>query len=112
MLLCIATSSRCYSPSAVTAQVGCMQVNLLVAEVLSVLPHPNADRLHVVTVDAGNSTVKVCHCGCSSHWGSALTAVLTFMGKLQVVTSAPNVRQGMKVVLAVRTAPKLALAAL
>lgn len=104
----------CASPPvhAVTAQVGCVQVNLLVAEVLSVLPHPNADRLRVVTVDAGNSTVEVRQCACSPHRGSAVTAVLTFRGKRQVVTNAPNVRQGMKVVLAVRTAPKLALTAM
>ncbi len=35
------------------------QAKMLVAEVLSVEPHPSADRLRVVTVDTGSRTVKV-----------------------------------------------------
>ena len=37
----------------------CAQAKMLVAEVLSVEPHPSADRLRVVTVDTGSRTVKV-----------------------------------------------------
>lgn len=56
----------------------CLQgPGLVVAEILSVDPHPKADRLRVVTLDAGGS------------------------GTVKVVTNAPNVEEGMKVVLAV-----------
>ena len=47
-----------------------------VAYVLSVNPHPNADRLRLCKVDAGNGEM------------------------LEVVCGAPNVRSGMKAVLA------------
>ena len=51
---------------------------MVVAEVMSVAPHPKADRLRVCQVDAGGAaTVKV-------------------------VTNAVNVEEGMKVVFAVR----------
>ena len=50
---------------------------LVVAEVLSVDPHPKADRLRVCTLDAGGSS------------------------PVKVVTNAPNVEEGMKVVFAV-----------
>lgn len=46
--------------------------NVVVAEVLEVLPHPNADRLRVCSVNAGNST-------------------------LTIVCGAPNVRTGIRV---------------
>src|SRR3989304_9611663 len=46
-----------------------------VAHVLEVRPHPNADRLRLCTVDTGSGT-------------------------LEVVCGAPNVRKGMKAVLA------------
>ncbi len=49
----------------------------MVAEVLSVDPHPKADRLRVVSLDAGGSA------------------------RVRVVTNAPNVEEGMKVVFAV-----------
>ncbi|GAB4816828.1 hypothetical protein N2152v2_003874 [Parachlorella kessleri] len=50
--------------------------SLVVAEVLSVDPHPKADRLRVCTLDAGGSS------------------------PVKVVTNAPNVEEGMKVVFA------------
>ncbi len=49
--------------------------NVLVAEVLAVNPHPNADRLTICTVSTGNQ-------------------------QLEVVCGAPNVRKGLKVPLA------------
>ena len=52
-----------------------------VAEVLSVSPHPKADRLRVCQVDAGG------------------------VGTAKVVTNAANVEEGMKVVFAVSEAP-------
>jgi phenylalanyl-tRNA synthetase beta chain len=54
---------------------GAMSADLVVAEVLSVEKHPNADKLTVCRVKAGSDTV-------------------------QVVCGAPNVRAGMKAVLA------------
>lgn len=50
---------------------------LVVAEILSVDPHPKADRLHLVTLDAGGSgTVKVRVLGRSSgvRWGTSEAA--------------------------------------
>ena len=55
--------------------VGAKLADVVVAEILSVDKHPNADKLTVCTVDAGK-------------------------GKLKVVCGAPNVRVGMKVPLA------------
>ena len=55
--------------------VGVKLAGVVVAEVLEVAKHPNADKLTVCTVDAGK-------------------------GKLQVVCGAPNVRVGMKAPLA------------
>lgn len=53
----------------------------MIAEVLSVKPHPKADRLKVVDVD----------------WGTDMSVV---------VTNAANVEEGMKVVFAVRPPPQ------
>ncbi len=50
--------------------------NVVVAKVLELVKHPNADKLNVCTVDAGTGTL------------------------LQIVCGAPNVRAGMKVVCA------------
>ena len=50
--------------------------NVVVAKVLDLVKHPNADKLKVCTVDAGTGTL------------------------LNIVCGAPNVRQGMKVVCA------------
>ena len=50
--------------------------NVVVAHVLELVKHPNADKLNVCTVDAGTGTL------------------------LQIVCGAPNVRAGMKVVCA------------
>ena len=56
-----------------------MQGNgMVVAEVISVKPHPSADRLQVCSVDLGHDVA-------------------------QVVTNAGNVAAGMKVIFAVRT---------
>ena len=49
--------------------------NLVIGKVLTCVPHPDSDHMHVCTVDVGNETI-------------------------QIVCGAPNVRENLKVIVA------------
>ena len=78
-------------------------VPIICAEITKVSKHPNADRLRVCQVDTGEETVQV-HLSPSKPiclQAELQTRMTHIVVHMQVVTNAPNVREGQKVAFAV-----------